>query len=341
MTVVYKEADADPRFLRDRRIAIIGYGNLGRSFALNLRDSGIPIIVGNAPDKYAALAKNDGFTVASIEQAAKDANLLLLLLPDEVMPQIYLTSIAPSLKTGDSLVFASGYNVAFGFIEPPSYVDASLIAPRQLGIAVRDGFVNGLGFPCYVAVAQDHSGQAWGYVLALALAVGALRQGAIEVSFNQEVELDLFMQQAVLPAIHHSLLAAVDVLVAEGYPPEVVLTELYLSSELGAILTRAAVTGWVQALRRMSATAQYGILSRTVHFQEMKIRRQMETILDDIRRGSFAQEWSSEFQDGYPRMQQIRRRFENSAMWRYEKDVLAILRGLQISPDDDTPLDSD
>lgn len=337
MTVVYHETDADPRFLRDRRIAIIGYGNLGRSFALNLRDSGLAVTVGNHPDKYATFAKNDGFTVTSIEQAAKDANLIFLLLPDEVMPQIYLSSIAPSLRTGDMLMFASGYSVAYGFIEPPSYVDAGLIAPRHLGITVRDGFVGGLGFPCYVAVAQDHSGQAWGYLLALALAVGALRQGAIEVSFNQEVEIDLFMQQAVLPAIHHSLLAAVDVLVAEGYPPEVVLTELYLSGELGAILTRASVTGWARALRRMSPTAQYGILSRTVSFQEMKMRRQMESILDDIRRGNFAQEWSSEFQDGYPRMQQTRRRFEGSAMWRYEKEVLEILRGLHMS-DEDTPL---
>lgn len=339
MTVVYHETDADPRFLRDRRIAIIGYGNLGRSFALNLRDSGLTVAVGNYADKYATLAHNDGFSVTSIQQAAKDANLIVLLLPDEVVPQIYLSEIAPHLRTGDMLVFASGYSVAYGFIEPPSYVDAGLIAPRHLGITVRDGFVSGLGFPCYVAVAQDYSGQAWGILLALSQSIGALRQGAIEVSFNQEVELDLFMQQAVVPAIHHTLLAAVDVLVSEGYPPEVVLTELYLSGELGAILTRAAVTGWSRALRRMSPTAQYGILSRTVNFQEMKMRRQMETILDDIRRGSFAQEWSSEFRDGYPRMQQTRRRFENSAMWRYEKEVLEILRGQPPLDDDSLPLD--
>lgn len=335
MTVIYYEPDADPRFLQNHQIAIIGYGNLGRSFALNLRDSGLQLIVGNAPDRYAALAHNDGFTVTNIEQAVKKATLIFVLLPDELMPQVYLSSIAPHLKTGNMLVFASGYSVAYGFVEPPAYVDAGLIAPRGLGITVRDGFVSGLGFPCYMAVAQDHSGQAWGTLLALGLAVGALRQGAIEVSFNQEVELDLFVQQAVLPAIHHTLLAAVDVLAAEGYSPEVILTELYLSGELGAILSRISVTGWPRALRRMSTTAQYGILSRTINFQDMKIRRQMESILDDVRRGDFAQEWSSEYQDGYPRLEQIRRRFENSAMWQYERDVLEMLRGLQSLSDDD------
>ncbi|PJF38922.1 MAG: ketol-acid reductoisomerase, partial [Phototrophicales bacterium] len=295
----------------------------------------LKLVVGNQADRYASLAASDGFQVLSIEQASKEANLIFMLLPDEVMPHIYLENVAPHLRTNDMLIFASGYSVAYGFIEPPSYVDAGLIAPRHLGVAVRDGFVSGLGYPCYVAVAQDYTGQAWNRLLAAALAVGALRQGAIEVSFNQEVELDLFMQQAVLPAIHHTLLAAAEVLINEGYSPEVALTELYLSGELGAILARAAIAGWSRALRRMSPTAQYGILSRTLDFQEMKMRRQMETILDDIRNGDFAQEWSSEFRDGYPRMQQMRRRFESSPMWRYEKEVLEILRGLEISADDD------
>ncbi len=335
MTVVYHESDANIQFLREHRIAILGYGNLGRSFALNLRDSGLKLVVGNQADRYASLAASDGFQVLSIEQASKEANLIFMLLPDEVMPHIYLENVAPHLRTNDMLIFASSYSVAYGFIEPPSYVDAGLIAPRHLGVAVRDGFVSGLGYPCYVAVAQDYTGQAWNRLLAAALAVGALRQGAIEVSFNQEVELDLFMQQAVLPAIHHTLLAAAEVLINEGYSPEVALTELYLSGELGAILARAAIAGWSRALRRMSPTAQYGILSRTLDFQEMKMRRQMETILDDIRNGDFAQEWSSEFRDGYPRMQQMRRRFESSPMWRYEKEVLEILRGLEISADDD------
>lgn len=340
MTIVYQETDADLQRLAQHRITIIGYGNLGRSFALNLRDSGASLTIGNNPDRYATLAANDGFTVKPIAEAAAVANMILLIIPDEVMPQIYLEQVAPHLQTGDTVVFASAYNVAYGFIEPPSYVDAGLIAPRSLGISVRDGYLNGLGYPAYVAVGQDHSGQTWQNVLALALALGALRQGAIEVSFEQEVELDLFFQQALLPALHHMLLTAVDVLIGEGYPPEVVLTELYLSGELATLLGRAGVVGWSKALKLMSPTAQYGLYSRTLQFQEMKTKRQMESILDDIRRGDFAQEWSAEHRNGYPRLATMRRRFENSTMWRNEHEVMDMLRGL-VSDDDgsDFPFD--
>ena len=338
MSIIYQESDANRQYLTQKQIAIIGYGNLGRSFALNLRDSGVNVTIGNNPDKYSTLAENDGFTVKSIAEAAKVSNMILLLIPDEVMPQLYLQHIAPNLKTGDMLVFASGYNIAYGFIEPPAYADAALIAPRNLAIQVRDGYLNGLGFPAYISVGQDHSGKTWDYTLALALVLGALRQGAIEVSFEQEVELDLFFQQSVLPAIHHVLLTAVEVLVQEGYPQEVILMELYLSGELGTLLSRAGVTGWTKALKRMSLTAQYGLLSRTARFQEMKTRRQMESILDDIRRGDFAQEWSAEYRDGYPRLDTIRRRFEASQMWNNEADVLSILRETLPSSDENDPL---
>lgn len=338
MTVVYHESDANIRYLKQRQIALIGYGNLGRSFALNLRDSGLGLVIGNNADRYAGLAENDGFVVKPIAEAATQADTILLIIPDEAMPQVYLQHIAPHLRTGDLLVFASAYNVAYGFIEPPSYVDAGLVAPRSLGVGVRDGYLTGLGFPCYVSVAHDGSGQAWNYILALAAGLGALKQGAIEVSFNQEVELDLFWQQALLPALHHILMTAAEVLVREGYPPEVVLTELYLSGELGMLLSRAGITGWASAIQMMSPTAQYGLLSRTNRFHEAKTQRQMETILDEIRRGNFAQEWASDFMDGYPRLDNVRRRFHENAMWRYEREVLNILRGLSPdTPDDSSP----
>lgn len=328
--MIYQESDADLRHLRQSRISIIGYGNLGRSFALNLRDSGLGLTIGNNPDRYATLAQNDGFLVKPIAEVAAEADVIFLCLPDEVMPQIYLQYIAPHLKTGNVLVFPSGYNVAYGFIEPPAYVDAGLIAPRTLGAGVRDGYLTGLGYPCYLSVAQDSSGRTWDYLLALALAVGALRQGAIEVAFNQEVELDLFVQQAILPALHHLLLTAVEVLLQEGYPPEVVLNELYLSGELGMLLARAGLTGWSSALQMMSPTAQYGLLSRISHFAETKTRRQMESILDDIRGGNFSQEWSAEYADGYPRLEKLRRQIRKQAMWRHESDALSMLRGLSL-----------
>ncbi|MBI5929138.1 MAG: NAD(P)-binding domain-containing protein [Chloroflexi bacterium] len=328
MTTIYYEKDADLRNLRQRQITVIGYGNLGRSIALNLRDSGFDLIVGNREDDYARLARNDGFLVMPITQAAQGADTIFLMIPDETMPQVYLDHIAPNLRTGDMLIFASGYNIAFGYIEPPNHVDAGLIAPRTLGIGVRDGFLNGLGYPCFVAVAQDGSGRAWDYLLALAGAIGALKQGAIEVSFNQEVEIDLFLHQAVLSAIHSTLLTAADVLIREGYPPEVVLTELYLSGELGMLFSRAGVTGLTNALQMISPAGQYGMMSRTERFQEVKMQRQLESILDNIRQGNFAQEWISESADGYPRLKALQRRFQLSPLWRYEREVLDILRGL-------------
>lgn len=328
MTLVHHEEDANLRHLAQRRVALIGYGRMGRALALNLRDSGLKLLIGNQDDRYASRARIDGFEVLSISESAQQSDMLFLTLPDEVMSQIYLQMIAPHLRTGDMLVFASGYSVAFGFIEPPAYVDAGLIAPRTLAAGVRDGYVTGLGFPCFVSIAQDGSGRAWNYLLALALAAGALKQGAIEVSFNQEVELDLFWQQAILPALHSLLLTAAQVLIREGYPPELALTELYLSGELGSFFARAAVTGLSNTIKSLSLTGQYGMLARIEQFQETKIQRQMESILNHIRQGNFAQEWAAEFADGYPRLETLRRRFENTALWRHEELSLEILRGL-------------
>lgn len=333
MTTIYYDKDADLRHLRQRQLAVIGYGKLGRSVALNLRDSGFDLIIGSREDDFARLARNDGFIVTPIAQAAQGADTLFLMIPDEVMPQIYLDNIAPNLRTGDMLIFASGYNIAFGYIEPPNHIDAGLIAPRTLGVGVRDGFLNGLGYPCYIAVGQDGSGRAWDYILALASAVGALKQGAIEVSFNQEVEVDLFCHQTVLSMIHSTLLNAAEVLIREGYPPEVVLTELYLSGELGMLLSRASVTGLTNALQMIPPTGQYGLLSRTERFQDVKAQRQFESVLDNIRQGNFAQEWVSEARDGFPRLKALRHRYQSSPLWRHEREVLDVLRGLP--PDSD------
>jgi ketol-acid reductoisomerase len=202
---------------------------------------------------------------------------------------------------------------------------------------VRDGYLTGLGFPCFVAIAQDGSGRAWDYLLALARAMGALKQGAIEVSFNQEVELDVFSQQVMLPAIHALLLTAFQTLTREGYPAEMVLTELYLSGELGTLLSRAAVSGLANTIENLSLTGQYNLLSRTERFQDAKTQRQMESILDQIRNGLFAQEWAAEYADGYPRLEALRRRFRASGLWRAEGEALEILRGLIAlpPPDDD------
>ncbi len=323
MPVIYRDSDADLGLLMDKTIGILGYGNVGRAFALNLRDSAFPILVGNQEDEYAQTAYRDGFEVRPIAQAANQANILLIMLPDEIAAQVYLNDIAPGLRPGDMLVFASGYNIAFGFIEPPPFVDVVLIAPQTLGQGVRDGYVGGTGFPSFVAVAQDASGQAWARVLAVAKALGALHKGALELTFQQEAELDLFTQQALLPAFHAILQTAFEVLNREGFPPDAVAMSLYLSGELGYLTTQWAVRGLLPTFDLLSKTAQYGTLSRIERFREVKMKRQMETVLDSIRRGNFAQEWAAEYADGYPRLAALRRQLGAQPYWETEREILS------------------
>jgi len=327
MAVIYRDADGDLGLLMNRQIAIIGYGNMGRALALNLRDSAFPVLIGNEQDAYAEQAYRDSFEVTSPADATTRADLVLLMLPDEIAPQIYLRDIAPGLKPRDVLVFASGYNIAFGFIEPPPFIDVVLVAPQATGQGVRDGYVAGTGYPSMVAVAQDASGQAWNNTLAIAKALGALHRGAIELTFQQEAELDLFTQQALLPALHSILRTAIEVLGREGYPLEAIYSSLYLSGELGYILGKWAEMGVLPSMDLHARTKQYGTLSRIERFKEVKLNRQMEGVLDSIRRGDFAQEWATEFSDGYPRLRALRQRLESLPTWRDEQEVLTRLKG--------------
>jgi len=329
MAVIYRDADADLGLLIQRTIAVLGYGNLGRSIALNLRDSAFSVLVGNRDDSYADQAYRDGFEVTSIAAATERADLLFMMLPDEVAPQVYLQDIALNLQGGDTLVFASSYNISFGFIEPPPFVDVVLVAPQAIGPHVREGYVEGNGFPSFVAVAQDASGEAWARVLAVAKALGALHQGALELTFQQEAELDLFTHQALLPALYSILQTAIETLIREGFPPEAVSTSLYLSGELGYIISKWAELGVLDSLAMQSHTAQYGILSRIERFREVKYNRPMESILDAIRRGDFAQEWANEYADGYPRLNALRRNLAAQPAWKQETDMLRTLRGKQ------------
>jgi ketol-acid reductoisomerase len=326
MAVVYRDSDANLGLLMDKKIAVLGYGNLGRSFALNLRDGAFPVLIGNQSDEYAELAYRDGFEVTSIADAASRSDLILVVLPDEVAAQVHLKEIAPGLQPDNTLVFASGYNIAFGFIEPPPFVDVVLVAPQTVGQAVREAYVEGHGFPSFVAVGQDTSGQAWARVLAVAKALGALHRGAVELTFQQEAELDLFTQQALMPALHSVIQTAVDVLNREGFPPEAIFTSLYLSGELGYVISKWAEVGILPSLQMHSRTSQYGTLSRIERFKEVKLKRQMEAVLDSIRRGDFAQEWAAEYADGYPRLEALRHYLENLSVWQHEQETRAMLK---------------
>ncbi len=296
MAEIYHDDAADLGVLEDQTIALIGYGNQGRSQALNLRDSRMNVIVGNIQDHAGAAAKDDGFPVTDIAEACAQADIVMLLIPDEIMPEIFKTDVAPNLAPGNLVVFASGYNIAFNLIKPPAYVDVALVAPRMIGVGVRETFVSGGGFPSFVGVHHDATGSAKARMLAIAKGIGSTRAGCIEMSMHDEASLDLFTEQAFGPAFGRVLLTAIELLVEAGYPPEAVLLELYLSGEFAYSFEQMRKVGMMKQMDFHSRTSQYGTVTRSAQFMALAepIREKMSAVLEDIRSGSFADEWSNQ-----------------------------------------------
>jgi ketol-acid reductoisomerase len=294
MSRIYHDEHADLRELADQTLAVVGYGNQGRSQALNLRDSGLPVLVGNVEDASRARARADGFETFDIRDACERATGMLMLVPDEVMPGVYAEQVAPALRPGKFLDFASGYNVAFRRIEPPPDVDVVLVAPRMIGPGVRDAFVSGAGFPSFVGVHHDASGRAHPRMLALARGLGSTRAGCIEMSFLDEACLDLFTEQAFGPAFGRVFTTAIETLVEAGFPPEAVLVELYLSGELAYSFEKMREVGFLRQMDFHSHTSQYGSVTRSARFADLgaTLRERMQAILAEIRSGAFAEEWS-------------------------------------------------
>ena len=324
---IYRDPDADLTLLRDRQIAVIGYGNQGRAQALNLRDSGLQVLVGNREDAYAARAREDGFAPLPIARAAAEGDVVMLLLPDEVMPEVFESEVAPHLAEGKALVFASGYTVAFGLLTPPPTVDVVLVAPRMIGAGVRDLYLSGPGFPSFIGVAQDRSGRAKAIALALARGIGSTRMGVVEVTFRQEAELDLFTEQCFGPAFGHVLTSAVDLLLDEGYPPEAVLLELYMSGELSYTLLKIAELGMVEQSALHSRTSQYGSMSRGMRFLLPELRVRLREGLADIRSGRFAEEWAAEQEAGCPTLEALREAARSLPLYHLERELREALGG--------------
>lgn len=304
---VIRDDEADLGFLRGRTAAIIGYGNQGRAQALNLRDSGVAVLVGSIRDGGADEAESDGFEVLPIREACARADVLALLIPDEVQRDVYHADIAPALRRHHVLDFAHGYNIHFGLIRPPADVDVIMVAPRMIGVNVRKSFERGSGVPAYVAVAQNASGKARDIALAWARGIGATRAGVLETTFAQETELDLFAEQGVWPIIMRDLLLSFEVLVEAGFPPEMVALELYGSGEAAEIFRQMAERGVIQQMRLHSQTSQYGTLSRGPRMLGEDGRERLRQALAEIRSGRFAEEWAKEQASGYPRFESLRR----------------------------------
>lgn len=333
MTVIYHDEDGDLQALSGKRVSVIGYGNMGKPTALNLRDSGIEVLVSEPRPEKQMEAAAEGFEILEIDEAVRAADIIMPLLRDEAMPRVYLEHVSPHLRRGQALIFSSAYNIAFGFIEAPPFVDVGLVSARTMGAAVRERFLSGEGYASFVAVAQDATRTAWRSVLAVARAMGALRGGAVEIRFEQEAELDLFMQQAILPVLHQLVITAAQLLINKGYSPEAVFTELYLSGETADYLKHIAQQGMINAMKLNSLTAQYGMLSRYNRFNDLKFERSMEITLEEIRSGRFAQEWAREYEADYPRLRSLLKARENMDLWDLEQQTLELLHGIQGSID--------
>ncbi len=300
MAKIYYEKDADPSVLNDKVIAIIGYGIQGRAQALNLKDSGVNVIVSELKgtvnyDK----AVEDGFSPVDAETAAQKGDIIQILTQDHVQPYVYKNFVAKHLKKGKALVFSHGFNIHFNQIVPPADVDVFMVAPKGPGSLVRTMYVEGKGVPCLVAIHQDASGNALKYALAYAKAIGGLKAGVIETTFKEETETDLFGEQAVLCGGVSALVqAGFETLVEAGYQPEIAYFECL--HELKLITDMIYQYGITGMRKRVSDTAEYGDLTRGPRIVSDAVKAEMKKMLKEIQDGEFAREWILENQAGRP-----------------------------------------
>ena len=305
----YYDQDADLSVLKDQTVAIIGYGSQGHAHAMNLRDSGVRVVVGQRPGgaNY-KLAQEHGFTPVSAAEAAKQADMIMILVPDQHQARLYREDILPNLKPGKSLLFAHGFNIHFGQIEPPKDVDVFMIAPKGPGHLVRRTFTEGGGVPCLVSVHQDATGKAMAKALAYARGIGGTRSGVIETTFREETETDLFGEQAVLcGGITELIKAGFDTLVEAGYQPAMAYFECM--HEMKLIVDLLHEGGMAKMRYSISDTAEYGDYRTGRRIITQETRKAMKQVLSEIQDGTFAREFLLEAQANYP-VFKARRRME-------------------------------
>lgn len=298
MTTIFHEDDADVSALDGSRVAIVGYGNQGRSWALNLRDSGLDVRVHVRADSSRDLAAADGFEAGDIE-GANDADVICILVPDDVIPTLPIDASADAL-----VVVASGYTLAFDRFSPAC--DIGLVAPRMLGPEVRRCYEEGVGFISAVGIHRDRTGTAIARTLAVAKAIGALRQGAIEMTPMQEAVLDLAVEQALAPALRRVSESFVEVMLEEGIPLEAILCELFLSGEVERTYRLLRLEGYAAQMEHHSPTSQYGQLSRVPRFEPLQPSPLMREVVEEIRSGRFADEWDAEREAGHPSLARLK-----------------------------------
>ncbi len=317
MTKIYYESDADLSVLDGQRVAVVGYGNQGRSWALNMRDSGLAVEVFTQADASRDQAQAEGFPAHEFD-AASEYDVICTLIPDDVIPEL------PIRPNRDALwVLASGYAVAFDRIDPNC--DVGMVAPRMLGPEVRACYEEGVGFITALGIHKDNTGTALARALAIGRAVGGLRQGAIEMTPRQEAVLDLAMEQLFAPAMARVSTSFVALMAEAGIPIEAIMTELMLSGEIERNYRLLRQEGYVGQMRYHSPTSQYGQMSRADRYDGLDVAGVMREVLSEIESGRFADEWEAERDAGYPNLQRLRTEKLSPEVVAFEDDLRARL----------------
>jgi len=329
MARIYYESDANLELIRRRTIGIMGFGSQGHAHALNLRDNGCNVMVGLHPgSKSWQLALDAGLRVGSVEEVAREADIIMMLVPDQAQRQVYYESVERGLSAGKMLMFAHGFNIHYGQIQPPPDVDVTMIAPKAPGHRMRELFTGGLGVPALLAVHQNATETARETALAYAKGVGCARAGVLETTFAEETETDLFGEQTVLCGGVTALVkAAFETLVAVGYQPEIAYFECL--HELKLLVDLMHEGGMAYMRYSISDTAEYGDYTRGPKVIDDHVKQSMKQILGNIQSGAFAREWILENQAGRPSFMALRRQNADHQIERVGKELRAMMPWLQ------------
>ena len=321
---VYYDGDADLNLLQNKKIAVIGYGSQGHAHALNLKDSGLDVRVGlRTGSKSWSKAEQTGLTVKTVEDASKEADIIMILVNDEIQGDMYREKIAPNLQSGNALVFGHGFSIHFGQIKPPADVDVFMVAPKGPGHLVRRQYQEGRGVPCLIAIEQNATGKAKELALAWAKGIGGSRAGVLETTFQEETETDLFGEQVVLCGGTTALVkAGFETLVNAGYQPEIAYFECL--HELKLIVDLMYEAGIAGMRYSISDTAQYGDMSRGPRIVTDQTKAEMAKILKEIQDGQFAKEWILENKANRPSFNALAKQGQNHLIEKVGKE----LRGL-------------
>ena len=306
MAELFYDDDADLSIIQDRNVAVIGYGSQGHAHALNLRDSGVDVRVGLLEgSKSRAKAEAEGLRVVSVAEAVEEADVIVILTPDQVQRHVYAEAIEPNLVAGDALVFGHGFNIRYGYIKAPEGVDVVLVAPKAPGHTVRREFVDGRGIPDIIAVEQDASGKAWDLALSYAKAIGGTRAGVIKTTFTEETETDLFGEQAVLcGGVSHLVQAGFETLTEAGYQPEIAYFEVL--HELKLIVDLMWEGGIAKQRWSISDTAEYGDYVSGPRIIDGSVKERMQAVLSEIQDGSFAKRFIDDQDNGAKEFLELR-----------------------------------